>query len=85
MNKSDELRMTHSGIITQKGQKTVHISFERGNDFAEATLPSGSIEKSSGFTPEELEQLKQYLLQNSEDIMNRAKKVNPLRSWMKKE
>ena len=31
MNQSEELRMTYSGIITKKGQKIVHVFFERGN------------------------------------------------------
>ncbi len=85
MKQSEELRMTHSGVVNQKGQKIVHITFERGNDYAEGTLPSGKIEKSSGFTKEELEHLSQYLLQNAEDIMARAKQVNPLRSLMGKD
>lgn len=85
MKKSEELRMTHSGIVNQKGQKIVHITFERGKDYAEGTLPSGKIEKSSGFTPEETAQLSQYILQNTEDIMARAKQVNPLRSLMGKD
>lgn len=85
MKQSEEMRMTHSGIINQKGQKIVHITFERGKDYAEGTLPSGKIEKSSGFTPEEIQQLSQYILQNAEDIMARAKQVNPLRSLMGKD
>lgn len=85
MNQSEEIRMTYSGIVMQKGEKVVHVSFERGQDYAEGVLPSGDIKKSSGFTPEELEQLKQYLLQNAEDIVNRAKQVNPLRSLMRKD
>ena len=80
MKQSDELRMTHSGIINKKGQKIVHVTFERGNDYAE-----GTIEKSSGFTPEEIEHLSQYLQQNTDDIMARAKQVNPLRSLMGKD
>jgi len=56
-----------------------------GNDYAEGTLPSGIIEKSSGFTPEEIEHLSQYLQQNTDDIMARAKQVNPLRSLMGKD
>ncbi|MEY8391221.1 hypothetical protein D3Z36_04610 [Lachnospiraceae bacterium] len=85
MKQSEELRMTHSGIINRKGQKLVHIYFERGTDHAEGILPSGKIEKSSGFTPEEISQLSQYLLQNADDIMERAKKVNPLRNLMGKD
>ena len=39
MNQSEELRMTYSGIITKKGQKIVHVFFERGKDYAEGSLP----------------------------------------------
>ncbi len=84
MNQSEELRMTYSGIITKNKQKIVHVSFERGKDFAEGSLPTGKIEKSSGFSTQEIEQLSQYLLQNADDIMKKAEKVNPLRSWMGK-
>ena len=85
MKQSEELRMTYSGVITKKNQKIVHVSFERGKDFAEGTLPSGKIEKSSGFTNEELQQLSDYLLQNVDDIMKKAEQVNPLRNWMGKD
>lgn len=84
MKQSEEFRMTYSGIINQNGQKIVRVSFERGKDYAEGILPSGKIEKSSGFSTEETEGLSRYLLQNAEDIMERAKKVNPLRGFMGK-
>lgn len=84
MNQSEELRMTYSGVITRKNQQIVHVFFERGKDYAEGSLPSGNIEKSSGFSPEEIEQLSSYLLQNADDIMKKAKDVNPLRNWMRK-
>lgn len=85
MKQSEELCMTYSGVITKKGGKIVHVSFTRGKDFAEGILPSGKIEKSSGFTQEELSQLASYLQQNADDIMKKAEKVNPLRSWMGKD
>lgn len=83
MNHSEELHMTYSGIISQKnGKKIAHVVFERGKDYAEGIVPSGTIEKSSGFTPEELEQLSNFLIQNADDILLKAKEVNPLRSWL---
>lgn len=85
MKQSEELCMTYSGVITKKNGKIVHVSFTRGKDFAEGILPSGKIEKSSGFTPEELTQLSNYLQQNAEDIMKKAEKVNPLRNWLGKD
>ena len=47
-------------------------------------MPSGAMEKSSGFTPEELKQLSEYLMGNADDILTKAREVNPLRSWIKK-
>lgn len=86
MNQSEELRMTYSGLISQKdGKKIVRVAFERGKDYAEGIVPSGKIEKSSGFTREEVEQLSNYLIQNSADILSKAKEVNPLRGWLRKE
>ncbi|MCI8484216.1 MAG: hypothetical protein HFH41_07735 [Lachnospiraceae bacterium] len=84
MNQSQELRMTYSGLLSQKdGKKIVRVSFERGKDYAEGIVPTGVIEKSSGFTSEELSQLSSYLKENAGDLLTKAKEVNPLRSWMK--
>lgn len=86
MSQPQELRMTYSGLLSQKdGKKIARVFFERGKDFAEGIVPSGSIEKSSGFTPEELKQLTDYLIHNKEDILAKAKEVNPLRNWLKTE
>ena len=84
MNQSEELRMTYSGLLLHKGEKTVRVSFERGqHDFAEGIVPSGMIEKSSGFSEEELQQLSNYLKYNASDIMAKAKEVNPIRDWLR--
>ncbi len=84
MKHSEELRMTYSGLISKKGgKKIVRVSFERGKDFAEGVVPDGTIEKSSGFSPEELTQLSGYLKQNADEILSKAKEVNPLRSWLR--
>lgn len=83
MNHSEELRMTYSGLLLYKGEKTVRVNFERGkNDFAEGIVPSGIIEKSSGFSEEELQQLSDYLKHNAADIMAKAKDINPIRDWL---
>lgn len=83
MGKAEEVRMTYSGVIPQKsGKRIVRVVFERGKDVAEGVVPSGKIERASGFTEEEVEQLGRYLVQNGEEIMAKAEKVNPLRNWM---
>lgn len=85
MNQPQEFCMTYSGLLMQKdGKKIVRVVFERDKDYAEGVVPSGAIERSSGFTQEELQQLSDYLIQNGDDILAKAKEVNPLRNWMKK-
>lgn len=84
MSQSQELRMTYSGLLSQKdGKKIVRVFFERGKDYAEGIVPTGEIEKSSGFTSEELSQLSDYLKDHAGDLLTKAKEVNPLRNWMK--
>lgn len=84
--KQDELRMTYSGLLLKGDEKIVRVCFERGkSDIAEGTVPRGTIEKSNGFSQEELEQLSYYLRENAHDIMKQAKEVNFLKSWLKKD
>lgn len=84
MYQDDEVRMTYSGILNHKGKKTVQVIFERG-DFssAEGSVPEGKITKSTGFSPEEIEELQQFLLDNTNDILERARLINPMRGFMK--
>lgn len=80
-----ELKMTYSGLLMKDGEKMVRVCFERGKaDYAEGIVPRGTIEKSSGFTAEEVAQLANYLCENASEILNRAKDVNFLKEWMKK-
>ncbi|MEG0962180.1 MAG: hypothetical protein RR139_07870 [Lachnospiraceae bacterium] len=85
MNTSDEICMTYSGLLMIKGKKIVRVNFQRNpNDYAEGIVPSGMIEKSFGFNQEELEQLSHYLKTNADDILLKAKEINPLGDWLKK-
>lgn len=83
MGKSDELRMTYSGLLMKDGEKMVRVCFERGSsDYAEGIVPRGEIVKSLGFTKEEIEQLTIYIQDNATDIINKAKDVNFLNEWL---
>ena len=83
MGRDEELRMTYSGLLMKDGEKMVRVSFERGkNAYAEGIIPRGIIEKSSGFSKEEIEMLTIYLQDNATDIINRAKGVNFLNEWI---
>lgn len=84
MNPSEELCMTYSGLLLYKGEKTVRVYFERGkNDYAEGIVPSGIIEKSSGFSEEELQQLSNYLTHHAADILTKANQVDPIGNWLR--
>ncbi len=85
MDKGEELRMTYSGLLLKDGEKMVRVCFERGkHGYAEGVVPRGEIVKSSGFTEEEIEQLRVYIRENATDIINKAKEVHFLNEWLGK-
>ncbi len=81
------MTMTYSAILRDKdNMKIVRVSFERktkgGLEVAEGLLPEGVITKHNGFSKEEISKLEEYLRDNSDDIMSRAKVIsNPLK-WL---
>ena len=77
-----EVNMMVSGIIRKKGEKFVHVSFQRGKDVAEYILPECRLEKSQGFTEEELNQLLLYVKGSQAEIMEHARKVNPMKAML---
>lgn len=84
MNKSDELRMTYSGLMMKDGEKMVHVYFERNQgDYAEGIVPRGVIVKYSGFSDEEIQQLVIYLQDNASEIIKQAKQIRFLDKWIK--
>lgn len=78
----DEVRMLISCVVAKGDKKMVRVSFLRGKDYAEGILPEGMIEKSQGFTDEEVQKLEGYIRKNRQDILRQAKEINPLRNWM---
>lgn len=78
-----EVEMLISGFFTKDGRKMMRISFMRGKDFAEGLLPDGIIDRSEGFTEEELGKLEKFIRTNSQEIMAQGKEINPIRSWLK--
>ncbi len=77
-----EISVLVSGVL-HKGDKTfVRVSFLRGKDWAEGIVPDGVIEKSEGFTKEELAKFEDYLEGDKDAIIRQAKEVNPIRGLM---
>ena len=79
----DEVKMLVSGYVVKDKKRIVRVSFVRGRDYAEGILPEGIIEKSKGFTNEEIRKLENFLRVNKDEILGEAKKVNPIRSWLR--
>lgn len=80
-SKNEEIKLTYSCVLAKEKNKVVQVRFERGKDFAEGIIPEGVIERHSGFTNEEVEQLELYLRQNRKDIIEKAKQITGITHW----
>lgn len=77
---SDDIKMLVTSMIHKEGKAFARVSFLRDNDWAEGIVPGGRIEKSEGFSGEEIEKLEAYLTGEQEMILQQAKGVNPIRN-----
>lgn len=78
----DDVKMIISSVVAKGDKKLVRVSFLRGECCADGILPEGLIERSEGFSSEEIEILEYYLRANRQDILKKAKEINPLRNWL---
>lgn len=81
MDKHQEVKLTHSGILVVKGRRHVSVRFERGGDIAEGSLPECKITNNSGFSEEEIQGLEHYLELNCDEIFVKAKEINHIKNW----
>lgn len=81
MNREEEVKLTHSGILVKKGKRHVSVRFERGEDVAEASLPECRVTKSHGFSEEEIKGLENYLELENDNIFKKAKQINHITNW----
>ena len=79
---SEEMTILVSGALHKDGKTFVRVSFLRGKDWAEGIVPDGVIEKSEGFTEDEIKKLVEYLAAEKDLIIQQAKGVNPIRSLL---
>ena len=78
---SDDINMLVTSMIHKEdGSTFARVSFLREEDWAEGIVPGGKIEKSEGFSEEEIEKLEAYLAGEEEMILQQAKGINPLRN-----
>ena len=81
MNKEEELKLTHSGILVKQGRRHVYVRFERGSDIAEASLPECKVIKNQGFSEEEVAGLELYLEMKNDEIFAKAKEISNIKHW----
>ncbi len=81
MNKEEELKLTHSGILVKQGRRHVSVRFERGSDIAEASLPECKVIKNQGFSEEEVAGLELYLEMKNDEIFAKAKEISNIKHW----
>lgn len=79
----EEVKLLVSGFVVKDNRRIVRVSFLRGENYAEGVLPDGMIEKSKGFSQEEVTKLEKFLRLHREELLKEAKEVNPIRSWLK--
>lgn len=77
-----EMRMIVSAVLRKDGRSFARVSFLRDKDWAEGIVPDGVIEKSEGFTEEEIRGLQDYLVREKDMLVSQAKGVNPLRNML---
>lgn len=80
---NSELKMSVSSMTRKRDKKGVYVLFTDGPNSAEFLVPDCSVIKSTGFSNDELEQLKDYLHNEQDYIFSLAKDVNPIRGFMK--
>lgn len=81
--KSEQMQVTCSGILRKDGEKIIYVRFERGADFAEGSIPAAKITSHSGFSPEEIRQMEDYLSENKFEIIEQAKTVNLMKNFLR--
>ncbi|MCQ2537052.1 MAG: hypothetical protein MJ124_01505 [Lachnospiraceae bacterium] len=83
MNPNEEMKLTYSSVLTKDGKPFVRVRFDRGNDFAEGTLPDCTITSANGFSPEERKALAEYLKSNRKALLERAQSISGIVNMMK--
>ena len=58
---NQELNMSVSPVCMKDGEKCAYISFSDSTRYAEGRIPACKIISNKGFSPEDVEQLEEYM------------------------
>lgn len=78
----EELKTLVSGILKKDGRRIARISFMRGEEYAEFIVPDGVLDSRKGFSEEEISMLQEYVREEKDSIMEKAKGVNAMKNWL---
>lgn len=79
-----EMELKISPICTdEKGEKYACVSFVEGKRLAEGRIPECTINKNQGFSVEEIEGLRQYLISNLAELKKMAAHQSVFSAFMK--
>lgn len=84
LNENVEMELMVSPICTDdKGEKFAYVSFSEVSKVAEAKIPDCEFTKNQGFTEEELEGLRQYMIANLKELKKMAAQQSVFKAFMK--
>ncbi len=78
----EDIQSFISGVLTKEGRKFARISFMRGEEYAEFIVPDAVLDKRNGFSEDEITGLLRYVRENRDEILEKARGVNPLKNWL---
>ncbi len=76
--------MLVSGLVGTGEHKRICVYFSDKDKYAEGSIPDCKITSSKGFSKEELREIEDYLAENKDHIIEEARKVNPMKSFLGK-
>ncbi|MCR5357012.1 MAG: hypothetical protein K6E63_06380 [Lachnospiraceae bacterium] len=79
-----QMNMLVSGLVGTGEHKRICVYFSDKDKHAEGSIPDCKITSSKGFTDDELREIEDYLKENKDHIIEEARKVNPMKSFLGK-
>lgn len=71
-----------SGVFDKDGKKIAYVSFSDGDRTAEGTIPDCVITSNKGFSPEEKDQLEEYMKRELSSLKKMASGINVVKALM---
>ncbi len=79
-----QMNMLVSGLVGSGERKRICVYFSDKDKYAEGSIPECRITSSKGFSKDEVKEIEDYLRENRDHIIEEAKKVNPMKSFLGK-